>query len=55
MLSEVFRITAYSFGVPPVKFNFEYRDDKKKYHRDAGLTPQEFYQKYVGVNLEFAR
>ena len=51
MLSEVFRITAYSFGVPPAKFDFEYRDDKKKYHRDAGLTPQEFYQKYVGVDL----
>ena len=51
MLSEVYRITAYSFGVPPKKFDFEYRDDKKKYHRDPNLTPQKFYQKYVGVNL----
>lgn len=52
MLSEVYRITAYSFGIPPQKFDFEYRDDKKKYHRDAGLTPQAFYQKYVGVDLD---
>ncbi|XIF20618.1 MAG: aminopeptidase [Acetilactobacillus jinshanensis] len=52
MLSEVYRITAYSFGVPPQKFDFEYRDDKKKYHLDRGLTPKEFYKKYVGVDLD---
>ena len=52
MLSEVYRITAYSFGLPPKQFDFEYRDDKKKYHLDCGLTPKQFYQKYVGMNLD---
>ncbi|GLB46082.1 aminopeptidase [Philodulcilactobacillus myokoensis] len=52
MLSEVYRITAYSFGVPSKEFDFEYRDDKKKYHLDRHLTPKQFYDKYVGVDLD---
>ncbi|WP_459797923.1 C1 family peptidase, partial [Pediococcus parvulus] len=28
------------------------RDDKKKYHRDADLTPKAFYDKYIGVDLD---
>lgn len=52
MLNTVYRILAYSFGQPPVKFDFEYRDEQKKYHRDADLTPQTFFQKYVGWNLD---
>lgn len=52
MLNTVYRILAYSFGQPPVKFDFEYRDEQKKYHRDADLAPQTFFQKYVGWNLD---
>ncbi|WP_283096116.1 C1 family peptidase [Apilactobacillus xinyiensis] len=46
MLSEVYRIAGYSLGVPPKTFDFEYRDDKKKYHLDCNLTPKSFYAKY---------
>lgn len=52
MISEVYRMLVYAFGQPPVKFDFEYRDDDKKYHRDADLTPQEFFQKYVAVDFD---
>lgn len=52
MLSEVYRITAYSFGEPPTTVNFAYRDDDKKYHKIAGLTPQQFYDQYFGVDLD---
>lgn len=52
MLSEVYRITAYSFGEPPTTVDFEYRDDDKKYHKISGLTPQEFYDQYFGVDLD---
>lgn len=52
MLSEVYRILAYSFGEPPVKFDFEYRDKNHEYHRDADLTPQDFFKQYVGWNLD---
>lgn len=51
MLEDVYRILAISLGVPPTKFDFEYRDDDKVYHRDADITPQEFFKKYVGWNL----
>lgn len=46
-LSVVYRILAYTFGNPPTTFDFEYRDDKKQYHRDTNLTPQSFFKKYV--------
>lgn len=52
MLKEVYQITAYSFGEPPMKFDLEYRDDDHNYHLDQGLTPQEFYTKYVNVDLD---
>lgn len=52
MLSEVYRILAYSFGEPPVKFDFEYRNKNHEYHRDADLTPQVFFKQYVGWNLD---
>ncbi|GAD17313.1 C1 family peptidase [Lentilactobacillus otakiensis] len=52
MLSEVYRITAYSFGEPPTTVDFAYRDDDKKYHKVSGLTPKEFYAKYFDVDLD---
>lgn len=51
-LSEVYRMLAYALGNPPKTFDFEYRDTDKKYHRDAQLTPQSFFEKYIGWNLE---
>lgn len=51
MLEEVYRVLAVSLGVPPRKFDFEYKDDKGQYHRDADLTPQDFFKKYVGWDL----
>ena len=51
MLNDVFRILATSLGIPPKKFNFEYRDDDKNYHIDRDITPKEFFDKYVGMDL----
>ena len=52
LLNDVFRILAISLGVPPKKFDFEYKDDDGNYHREAGITPKEFFDKFVGMNLE---
>ncbi|MCK8607423.1 C1 family peptidase [Apilactobacillus ozensis] len=52
MLAEIYRIAGYACGVPRETFDFEYRDDKKKYHLDKGLTPQKFYQKYFDIDLD---
>jgi len=51
MLEEVYNFLAISLGNPPETFDFEYRDEEKNYHLDQNLTPQSFYEKYVGVNL----
>lgn len=51
MLKEVYRVLAISLGVPPKTFDFEYKDDDNQYHRDANLTPKEFFKKYVGWDL----
>ncbi|WP_420842619.1 C1 family peptidase [Fructilactobacillus cliffordii] len=50
-LTEVYQITASAIGVPPERFDLEYRDDDNHYHFDQGLTPKEFYQKYIDVDL----
>lgn len=52
MLQEVYNLLAISLGTPPEVFDFEYRDDEQNYHLDQGMTPQSFYDKYVGVNLD---
>lgn len=51
-LSEVYGILVKALGEIPEKFDFEYRDKDKKFHRDENLTPQEFFKKYVGWNLK---
>lgn len=51
-LNDVFRILAIALGVPPKKFDFEYKDDDGNYHREADITPKKFFDKYVGMNLE---
>lgn len=52
MLKDIYRFLATSLGTPPETFDFEYRDEDKNYHIDRNLTPQSFYEKYVGVDLD---
>jgi bleomycin hydrolase len=53
LLNEVYRMLAYAFGEPVTTFDFEYRTKKDhEYHRDSNLTPQKFFKKYVGWNLD---
>ena len=52
MLSAYFKALCICFGEPVQKFDFEYRDKDKEFHADYGLTPLEFYEKYVGIDLD---
>ncbi|WP_122647027.1 aminopeptidase C [Enterococcus mediterraneensis] len=52
MLQDIYDFLAISLGTPPETFDFEYRDEEKNYHLDQQLTPQTFYEKYVGVDLD---
>lgn len=52
MLTEIYRMLAFTFGEPPANFDFEYRDTDNNYHRIENITPQEFFNKYVDWNLD---
>ena len=47
----MWRILVICLGEPPASFEWEWRDDKDEFHRDGVLTPREFYQRYVDVDL----
>lgn len=51
MLSDIYTILAFSLGEPPKTFDFEYRDQAGNFHRENGLTPQTFFKKYAGYDL----
>lgn len=50
-LYKVYNILTKALGELPEKFDFEYRDKDKKFHRDSNITPKEFFDKYVSWNL----
>ena len=52
MMEEIYRILCICLGKPPKSFDFEYRDKDDRFHRDCGLTPLSFLEKYVSVNLD---
>ncbi|MBI4869176.1 MAG: C1 family peptidase [Candidatus Wallbacteria bacterium] len=52
VLETLYRMLVVFLGEPPARFDFGYRDKKKRFHRAVGLTPHTFYEKYVGVELD---
>lgn len=52
MLGEIYSMLCCFLGEPPKKFDFEFRDEKKEFHRDSNITPLEFYKKYADFNLD---
>lgn len=51
LLQEIFNFLAMNLGLPPRSFDFAYRDKDNTYHSDKDLTPQVFYERYVGLKL----
>ena len=52
LMKEVYDILSIALGSPVKKFDFKYRDRDKEYHVDRDMTPQAFYDKYVGLDLD---
>ncbi|MBQ1292361.1 MAG: C1 family peptidase [Lachnospiraceae bacterium] len=52
MMETVYRMLCISLGKPPVRFTWETRDKDGKFVRVSDITPQEFYEKYVGFDLD---
>ncbi|MCB1186097.1 C1 family peptidase [bacterium] len=51
-VSVVYRMLCIHLGTPPQGFDWEWRDKDNKFHRDGRLTPQQFADKYVSINLD---
>lgn len=51
LLQEVFNFLAINLGLPPRTIDFAYRDKDNNYHSDKNITPQDFFKKYVGLDL----
>ena len=45
----VHRVLCIHLGTPPERFDWQWTDKDKKFHRDGVLTPQEFAAKYVDL------
>lgn len=51
ILADVWKILVVCLGEPPVRFNWQWRDDEGNFHRDGEITPHEFYERHVGLDL----
>jgi bleomycin hydrolase len=52
-LKVVYRMLAQVYGVPPTEFTWAPKDVNGKYREEPQTyTPQSFYQKYIGLNLQ---
>ena len=51
-LNYCYKILCSVYGIPVDKFDFEYIDINGKYYLDREITPKDFYDKYIGINLK---
>src|ERR1700744_5988131 len=49
IMQVIYRILCIHLGTPPERFDWQWTDKDKKFHRDGVLTPQEFAAKYVDL------
>jgi bleomycin hydrolase len=52
ILQVIYRVLCIHLGTPPERFDWQWTDKDKQFHRDGVLTPQEFAAKYVSLPLE---
>lgn len=52
MVETLYRVIAMHLGRPPQEFVWQWRDKDDVFHRDGVLTPAEFFERYVGADLE---
>jgi bleomycin hydrolase len=49
IMQVIYRILCIHLGTPPERFDWQWTDKDKAFHRDGVLTPQEFAAKYVDL------
>ncbi len=51
VLPAIYRMLATHLGEPPSQFHWQWRDKDKLFHRAGDITPQQFYNQFVGTDL----
>ncbi|MBR4618586.1 MAG: C1 family peptidase [Bacilli bacterium] len=51
-MEEIYKLLCSAFGIPPESFSFEYVDKNKKYNILKNITPLEFLNEFVDINLD---
>jgi bleomycin hydrolase len=52
ILEVIYRIVSIHLGTPPDRFDWQWNDKDRAFHRDGEMTPLEFARRYVEVPLE---
>ncbi|MDI6618095.1 MAG: C1 family peptidase [Clostridiales bacterium] len=52
ILNAIFSMLCRFLGEPPKRFDFEYRDTDKKFFGYENITPVEFFNKFVGIDVD---
>ncbi|MEK7434144.1 MAG: C1 family peptidase [Cyanobacteriota bacterium] len=51
-VEDIYKILVICFGNPPEKFDWSYKNEDKEFFREKDITPHDFFEKYVGINLD---
>ena len=49
LLQVIYRVLCIHLGTPPERFDWQWTDSGREFHRDGELTPQEFAAKYLDL------
>ena len=52
ILETIYRVLCIHLGTPPDRFDWQWIDKDKHFHRDGVLTPQQFAAKYVDLPVD---
>ncbi|MGD0424914.1 MAG: C1 family peptidase [Candidatus Bathyarchaeia archaeon] len=52
LMEEFYRLLCINLGLPPKEFYWEWRDKDGVFHRRGNITPVEFYDEYIGLELD---
>jgi bleomycin hydrolase len=51
-MADIWRVLCIHLGTPPERFDWQWRDKDKEFHRAGSMTPQEFVAEYVTIDWE---
>ncbi|HUK50623.1 MAG TPA: C1 family peptidase [Terriglobales bacterium] len=52
LLEEFYKLLSINLGLPPETFYWEWRNKDGLFHRRGEITPVQFYNEYVGIELD---